>query len=71
MRAIITATEKYQQPGLWKEAQQLYLDQLQKIEGYLNAIKEKHDIDHLLFTAAATSDFLGQSIANYINQVNE
>ncbi|HEM3633632.1 TPA: tagatose-6-phosphate ketose isomerase, partial [Streptococcus suis] len=30
--AIITATEIYQQPGLWKEAHQLYLDQLEKIE---------------------------------------
>ncbi len=28
--AIITATEIYQQPGLWKEAYQLYFDQLEK-----------------------------------------
>ncbi|HEL2111116.1 TPA: SIS domain-containing protein [Streptococcus suis] len=69
--AHITATEIYQQPGLWKEAHQLYLDQLEKIEGFLKAIKDKHDFVHVIFTGAGTSDFVGQSIANYLNQVND
>ena len=69
--AYITATEIYQQPGLWKEAHQLYLDQLDTITSFLTGIKEKHDFVHVIFTGAGTSDFVGQSIANYLNQVND
>ncbi|HFH9838250.1 TPA: SIS domain-containing protein [Streptococcus suis] len=69
--AIITATEIYQQPGLWKEAYQLYLDQLSKIEEFLTRIQQKHEFVHVIFTGAGTSDFVGQSIVNYLNQVND
>ncbi len=49
--AIITATEIYQQPGLWKEAYQLYFDQLEKIESFLKSIKEKHGFVHVVLQA--------------------
>ncbi|MGT2950889.1 tagatose-6-phosphate ketose isomerase [Streptococcus cuniculi] len=69
--AIITAPEIYQQPGLWKEAYQLYHDKLETITAFLNDIKAKHDFVQVIFTGAGTSDFVGQSIANHLNQVND
>lgn len=69
--AHITATEIFQQPSLWKEAHQLYLDKLETIESFLAGIKEKHPFVHVIFTGAGTSDFVGQSIANHLNQVND
>ncbi|MFX3970877.1 tagatose-6-phosphate ketose isomerase, partial [Streptococcus suis] len=32
---------------------------------------EKHEFVHVVFTGAGTSDFVGQSIANYLNPVND
>ena len=69
--ASITAKEIFQQPGLWQEAYQLYVSQLEAIESFLSGIKEKHDLIQVIFTGAGTSDFVGQSIANYLNQVND
>lgn len=69
--AIITASEIYQQPGLWREAHDLYLAKLAEIQQFLTAIREKHEHVHVIFTGAGTSDFVGQSIANHLNQVND
>lgn len=69
--AIITAPEIYQQPSLWKEAYQLYHDKLETITAFLDDIKAKHDFVQVIFTGAGTSDFVGQSIANHLNQVND
>ena len=44
MGASITAKEIFQQPGLWQEAYQLYVSQLEAIESFLSGIKEKHDL---------------------------
>lgn len=69
--AHITAAEIFQQPGLWREAYQLYLDKLDLIERFIATIQEKHDFVNVVFTGAGTSDFVGQSIANYLNNVND
>lgn len=69
--AAITAGEIFQQPGLWTEAHQLYVNKLEEIEAFLAGIKAKHDVVHVIFTGAGTSDFVGQSIVNYLNQVND
>lgn len=69
--AIITAPEIYQQPKLWKEAYQLYVDQLEAIEAFLAGVRAKHEFIQVIFTGAGTSDFVGQTIANYLNQVND
>ncbi|MTB63578.1 SIS domain-containing protein [Streptococcus sp. zg-86] len=69
--ASITVAEIYQQPDLWKEAYQLYHDKLEIITAFLNDIKAKHDFIQVIFTGAGTSDFVGQTIANYLNQVND
>ena len=69
--AVITASEIYQQPELWREAYDLYLAQLDKIKAFLEAIQTQHDHVHVIFTGAGTSEFVGQSITNHLNQVND
>ena len=69
--ASITASEIYQQPGLWREAYDLYLAQLDQIKSFLAAIHNQHSQVHVIFTGAGTSEFVGQSISNHLNQVND
>lgn len=69
--AAITAPEIYQQPGLWEEAYGLYLEKRDAIQAFLTGIRDKHEHVHVIFTGAGTSDFVGQSIANYLNQVSD
>lgn len=69
--AIVTAPEIYQQPGLWQEAYDLYREKYDEIQRFLADILAKHDAVHVIFTGAGTSDFVGQSIANHLNQVND
>lgn len=58
--AIITATEIYQQPGLWKEAYQLYFDQLEKIESFLKSIKENMTLFTLFLQVQGLLTLLGK-----------
>ncbi|MGV3311253.1 SIS domain-containing protein [Streptococcus suis] len=69
--AIITTTEIVQQPDLWEEAYGLYVDQLDKIEAFISGIRDKHGFVNVIFTGAGSSDFVGQSVSNYLNQVND
>lgn len=69
--AIITAPEIYQQPGLWQEAFDNYSSKRSEITEFLSAIQEKHEHIHVIFTGAGTSEFVGQSIVNHLNQVND
>lgn len=69
--AIITAPEIYHQPGLWKEAHELYVEKREEIKAFLSGIQGKHDFVHVIFAGAGTSDFVGQTIANHLNQVND
>lgn len=69
--ANITASEIYQQPGLWQEAHDLYVGKREEIQAFLEAIYAKHAQVHIVFTGAGTSEFVGQSIVNYLNRVND
>ncbi|MFC3928554.1 SIS domain-containing protein [Streptococcus caprae] len=69
--AGITVPEIFQQPSLWEEAYGLYVDQLDQIEDFISSIRDKHDFVHVIFTGAGSSDFVGQSVSNYLNQVND
>lgn len=69
--ASITAPEIYQQPELWRQAFELYKEKLDTIKAFLAAIQAKHNQVHVIFTGAGTSEFVGQSISNYLNQVND
>lgn len=69
--ASITAPEIYQQPVLWKEAYQLYQEKATSIKEFLGNIQSQHEFVQVIFTGAGTSDFVGQSIANHLNQVND
>lgn len=68
---LITTREIEYQPSLWKEAFQLYLDAFNDISDFLSGIYQKHNFIDVIFTGAGTSEFVGQSISNYLNQAND
>ena len=57
---IHTAKEISQQPALWKKIYNSVCDQKNKIEAYLNQVKEH--TDKFIFTGAGTSAFIGLSL---------
>ncbi|CQR24071.1 phosphosugar isomerase [Streptococcus varani] len=69
--AIITVPEIYQQPELWRQAYDLYAEKMDSIKEFLAAIQVKHEHVQVIFTGAGTSEFVGQSISNHLNQVND
>lgn len=69
--AIITGPEIYQQPELWRQAYDLYAEKMDSIKEFLAAIQDKHEHVHVIFTGAGTSEFVGQSISNHLNRVND
>lgn len=69
--AVITAPEIYQQPELWRQAYDLYTEKMDSIKEFLAVIIVKHEHVHVIFTGAGTSEFVGQSISNHLNRVND
>lgn len=69
--ASITSREIKQQPELWKDTYQIYLENLSSISEFLTGIYQQHDYINVIFTGAGTSEFVGQSIVNHLNQIND
>lgn len=66
--ATITTQEIYQQPELWGETLQNYINQKEQIEAYLNYIQEKHKKIRVIFSGAGTSAFVGETVEAYLNE---
>ncbi|UPQ86030.1 SIS domain-containing protein [Ignavigranum ruoffiae] len=69
--AAITTKEIKQQPQLWQEAYQLYRQQEDKINRFLEDIFAKHDFVKVIFSGAGTSEFVGQTISPYLNKIHD
>ncbi|SEQ31040.1 galactosamine 6-phosphate isomerase AgaS [Ignavigranum ruoffiae] len=69
--ATITTKEIKQQPQLWQEAYQLYRQQEDKINRFLEDIFAKHDFVRVIFSGAGTSEFVGQTISPYLNKIHD
>lgn len=69
--ADITTQEIKQQPELWQEAYQLYRQQEDRINQFLEDIFAKHDFVKVIFTGAGTSEFVGQTISPYLNKIHD
>ena len=69
--ADITTREIYQQPTLWQEAWDLYVAKRDDIKSFLANIHAKHDFVRVVFAGAGSSDFVGESIFKYLNNVND
>ncbi|MDO4670879.1 MAG: SIS domain-containing protein [Aerococcus sp.] len=69
--ADITVREVQQQPELWQEAYDNYVEQREKITEFLNAITAKHDRIRVVFAGAGTSAFVGETIVPHLAEVND
>lgn len=72
MGASITTKEIEQQPELWSEAWESYQKQEEKIQTFLEKIKEEATGKiRIVFTGAGTSAYVGDTIVPYLNQVGD
>jgi len=69
--ANITAGEIAQQPELWREALATYTEREAEINEFLNDIQAKHDTVRVIFTGAGSSAFVGETVVDYLNKVND
>ncbi|MEG0475771.1 MAG: SIS domain-containing protein, partial [Carnobacterium sp.] len=70
--ASITTKEIQQQPELWSEAWESYQKQEEKIQSFLEKIKEEATGKiRVVFTGAGTSAYVGDTVVPYLNQVGD
>lgn len=70
--ASITTKEIQQQPELWSEAWESYQKEEEKIQTFLEKIKEEATGKiRVVFTGAGTSAYVGDTIIPYLNQVGD
>lgn len=69
--AEITTREIKQQPSIWRETYQLYLDRQEEIKDFIAALLESYGRLEVIFTGAGSSAYVGQAITNYLRQVND
>lgn len=63
--AEITSREIYQQPRVWKEAFDSYLDKKEEIAAFLQELDQKEDYIQVIFTGAGTSAYVGDTLFPY------
>lgn len=64
--AFITTKEIKQQPRLWGEAYEIYTNNKEEIENFINNIKNKHSQIRVILTGAGTSAYVGNTILPYL-----
>ncbi|MGL6106987.1 SIS domain-containing protein [Romboutsia sp.] len=69
--AIITTTEIKQQPELWSEAYEIYKENKESINKFIENIGNKHGQFRVIFTGAGTSAYVGNSILPYLKKQND
>lgn len=69
--AIITTTEIKQQPELWLEAYEIYRDNKEQLNKFIENIGNKHGQFRVIFTGAGTSAYVGNSILPYLKNKND
>lgn len=69
--AIITTTEIKQQLELWSEAYEIYKDNKEKLNKFIENIGSKHGQFRVIFTGAGTSAYVGNSILPYLKKKND
>lgn len=66
--AIITTKEIKQQPELWEEAYQIYKDNKENLNKFIENIGNKHGQFRVIFTGAGTSAYVGNTILPYLKK---
>ncbi|MGL5312987.1 MAG: SIS domain-containing protein [Peptostreptococcaceae bacterium] len=66
--AIITTKEIKQQPKLWEEAYEIYKENREEINKFIENIGNKHGQFRVIFTGAGTSAYVGNTILPYLKK---
>ncbi|MFD4704904.1 SIS domain-containing protein [Gottfriedia sp. NPDC058432] len=70
--ASITTAEIKQQPDLWAETFELYMEKSKEIEKFFQKLLKKHSRVRVIFTGAGTSAYVGDTVTPYlIEKVDE
>ncbi|WP_297134800.1 SIS domain-containing protein [Terrisporobacter sp.] len=69
--AIITTTEIKQQPDLWAEAYEIYRNNKENLNRFIENIGKKHGQFRVIFTGAGTSAYVGNSVLPYLKKKND
>lgn len=67
--AEITVREIKQQPELWQEALDYYQNETERIQDFINKIKENHSRTRVIFTGAGSSAYVGDTDLPYLKEV--
>ena len=70
-KAILTATEIYQQPVVWQEMIEALLEDDNKARDFVQSIFNKHDQVRVIFTGAGTSAFAGDTLVPELSRQNQ
>lgn len=68
--AVHTSAEINQQPVVWKELTNGFVENNDKRKKFVKSIFNKHDRVRVIFTGAGTSAFVGDTITPVLNQIN-
>ena len=68
--ANITANEIKQQPDLWKETLNNFINRQDEIKDFIGEIKSKYDYIEVIFTGAGTSAYVGETLLPQLNTSN-
>src|SRR5690625_1622008 len=69
--AVHTTREIHQQPSVWTEMIDLFMEQQEKFRSFLQGIYEKHEHVRVIFSGAGTSAFIGDTVAPALNKQNK
>jgi tagatose-6-phosphate ketose/aldose isomerase len=71
MGAVITTREIEQQPKLWQETFDNYVEKLDEITGFISSISEHHSYVRVIFTGAGTSQYVGDIAARSLLKLGD
>lgn len=66
-----TTKEIYQQPEVWKESIELFLEQQETYQTFLQSIYEKHEHVRVIFSGAGTSAFVGDTLVPELSRQHQ
>ncbi len=69
--AQITTHEIQQQPDLWQELWDSYVEQEEQLQSFLNRLVEQHKQLRIIFTGAGTSAYVGDTILPYLKSLGQ
>lgn len=67
-QAVHTTREIHQQPEVWAEMLEKFMEQQEEFHNFLQGIYDKHENVRVIFSGAGTSAFIGDTLAPALNK---